>query len=224
MLKLITIDGPAGSGKSTVSHNVAEQLGWTHLNTGALYRALALLLYENSKSVDDASAVSEFVGVLASKYRQDVKTSFNYLGERNITSDIRSPKVSESASLVAKNEFVRQCLLPVQRQLVANANGSVVDGRDMGTIVFADSPLKVFLTASPEQRAERRKLELAATGRDVDLQMLIREITDRDERDANRTIAPMKPAFDAIVIDSTHLDAKNVVNLILEYAKKRGLV
>lgn len=224
VLKLITIDGPAGSGKSTVSQMVAERLGWLHLNTGAIYRALGLLLHEASATVSDRALIETLTAVLATQYRQDLHTGDSFLKDRNVTRDLRSPAISEAASLVAKDEFVRTKLLPVQRRLVEGANGAVVDGRDMGTVVFPDAPLKVFLTASPEQRGRRRMLELRGQGREVELADLVREISDRDNRDANREVAPMIPAKDAIILDSTELDPNEVVNIILKHSRDRGLL
>lgn len=221
--KLVTIDGPAGSGKSTVSRMVAEKLGWLHVNTGAIYRTLALLLSESKATIESERDIQTFIDYLANNYKQDAVTGECYVNDRNVTQLIRMPVISEAASLVAKNEFVRKCLLPVQRALVTNANGAVVDGRDMGTVVFPDAPLKVFLTASPEQRAKRRALELKAQGKEVVFAELVKEIEERDSRDATRDVAPMVPAKDAIVVDSTEMDPMAVVELILRQTKERGL-
>lgn len=223
-LKLITIDGPAGSGKSTVSRMVAERLGWLHLNTGAIYRTLAVLLDEAKASLENTREVQTFIDYLAKHYRQDPHTGDCYVENRNVTQLIRMPSISEAASMVAKNELVRELLLPVQRNIVSFANGAVVDGRDMGTIVFPKAKLKVFLTATPEQRAKRRALELRAQGKEVVFAELVREIEERDARDESRSVAPMVPANDAILLDSTEMDPDAVVEFILKNASDRGLV
>lgn len=221
--KLITIDGPAGSGKSTVSHMVAERLGWMHLNTGAIYRTVALLLEERGCSLDREDDVVTLIGLIANNYRQDLQTGESFVSGRNVTALIRSSSVSQAASLVAKNERVRQLLLPVQRALVESSGGAVVDGRDMGTVVFPTAPLKVFLTATSEQRAKRRALELRSQGKEVVYSDLVKEIEERDRRDATRDVAPMVPAADAIILDSTTMNPGAVVDMILRYAKERGL-
>lgn len=223
--KVITIDGPAGSGKSTVSQLLAARLGWITVNTGAIYRTLALMLHEaGSPATSDKGAIERFVAFLAERYRQDNRSGRIFLGEREVSHEIRTPFVSERASIVAQDELVRRRLLPVQRRIVFECNGAVVDGRDMGTVVFPDSPLKIFLTATPEQRARRRSEELRAQGKDVDAAELLREIHERDQRDSSRAVAPMKPADDAIAIDSTVMTPGDVVKFILSKCVERGLV
>lgn len=223
-LKVITIDGPAGSGKSTVSRMLAHRLGWIYVTTGAIYRTLALMLFEAGTGVQDRGSIERFVAFLSERYRQDPRSGRVFLGDREITHEIRTPFVSEQASLVAQDELVRRRLLPVQRKVVLDCNGAVVDGRDMGTVVFPDAPLKIFLTASPEQRAERRLDELRAQNLEPSLDELIREIHARDARDANRLVAPMRPAEDAVLLDSTELEPNAVVRAVLRLCVDRGLV
>jgi cytidylate kinase len=223
-VKVITIDGPAGSGKSTVSRLLAHRLGWIYVTTGAIYRTLALMLVEAGTNVQDRGSVERFVAFLSERYRQDSRSGRVFLGERELTHEIRTPFVSEQASLVAQDELVRRRLLPVQRKVVLDCNGAVVDGRDMGTVVFPDSPLKIFLTASPEQRAQRRLEELRAQNLEPSLEELLREIHERDARDANRVVAPMRPADDAILLDSTELEPAAVVRAVLKLCVDRGLV
>ena len=223
-VKVVSIDGPAGSGKSTVSRVLANHLGWIYVNTGAIYRTLALMLFEAGTNVQDKGSVERFVAFLSERYRQDSRSGRVYLGEREITNEIRTPFVSEQASIVAQDELVRRRLLPVQRRVVLDCNGAVVDGRDMGTVVFPDAPLKIFLTASPEQRANRRAEELRSHGRAVEVSELVKEIHERDVRDANRSVAPMRAADDAVCVDSTEMDPQTVINLILKYCFERGLV
>jgi cytidylate kinase len=223
-LKVITIDGPAGSGKSTVSRLLAHRLGWIYVTTGAIYRTLALMLFEAGTGVQDRGSIERFVAFLSERYRQDPRSGRVFLGDREITHEIRTPFVSEQASLVAQDELVRRRLLPVQRKVVLDCNGAVVDGRDMGTVVFPDAPLKIFLTASPEQRAQRRLDELRAQNLEPSLDELIREIHARDARDANRLVAPMRPAEDAVLLDSTELEPNAVVRAVLRLCVDRGLV
>ncbi|MBM3382108.1 MAG: (d)CMP kinase [Betaproteobacteria bacterium] len=222
--KVITIDGPAGSGKSTVSRMLAHRLGWIYVTTGAIYRTLALMLFEAGTGVQDRGSIERFVAFLSERYRQDPRSGRVFLGDREITHEIRTPFVSEQASLVAQDELVRRRLLPVQRKVVLDCNGAVVDGRDMGTVVFPDAPLKIFLTASPEQRAQRRMDELRAQNLEPSLDELIREIHERDARDSNRLVAPMRAAEDAVLLDSTELEPNAVVKAILRLCVDRGLV
>ncbi|NBO38738.1 (d)CMP kinase [bacterium] len=223
-VKVVTIDGPAGSGKSTVSRMLAHKLGWIYVTTGAIYRTLALMLFEAGTGVQDRGSIERFVAFLSERYRQDPRSGRVFLGEREITHEIRTPFISEQASLVAQDELVRRRLLPVQRKVVLDCNGAVVDGRDMGTVVFPDAPLKIFLTASPEQRAQRRMDELRSQNQEPSLDELIREIHERDARDANRLVAPMRPADDAVLLDSTELEPNAVVRAILRLCVERGLV
>lgn len=223
-VKVVTIDGPAGSGKSTVSRQLAMQLGWQYVTTGAIYRTLGLMLHEAGASFADKGSVERFVAFLAERYRQDSRSGRVFLGEREITHEIRTPFISEQASIVAQDELVRRKLLPVQRKVVLETNGAVVDGRDMGTVVFPDAPLKVFLTASPEERARRRAEEMRAFGREVKVEDLVKEISERDARDASREVAPMKAADDAVIIDSSEMDCAAVVRRVLALCVERDLV
>ena len=159
-LKVITIDGPAGSGKSTVAKIVATKLGWIYVTTGAIYRTLALLFHESNIKETDLENIERFISFISERYRQESSSGRVFIGEREISDEIKATFVSELASILAKEETVRKRLLPIQRKVVLNNNGAVVDGRDMGTVVFPDAPLKIFLTASAKERAERRFKEL----------------------------------------------------------------
>jgi cytidylate kinase len=223
-VKVITIDGPAGSGKSTVARAAAQHLGWIYVNTGAIYRTFALMLHEAGTTVADRGSVERFIAFLAERYRQDSRSGRVFLGEREVTHEIRSPFISEKASMVAQDELVRKRLLPVQRRVVLDCNGAIVDGRDMGTVVFPDAPLKFYLLASAEERARRRAVELRGHGQEIDVSELVKEIFERDNRDANRAVSPMKPADDAIMVDSTQINPDEVVNQILKHAHERGLI
>jgi CMP/dCMP kinase len=223
-VKVVTIDGPAGSGKSTVAKMLAAELGWQYVTTGAIYRTLGLMLKESGALSTDDGAVERFVSFLNERYRQDSRSGRVFIGEREVTNEIRSPEISEKASVIAQNETVRQKLLHIQRKVVTECNGAVVDGRDMGTIVFPDSPLKIFLTASPEERAKRRLRELHAMGQETTLEELVREIHVRDERDSTRKIAPMVAASDAVLLDSSTRDPQSVVSFVLELCVQRKIV
>jgi len=220
MEKIITIDGPAGAGKSTVAKITAESLGWVYITTGAVYRTLALLLKEMNLQQSEHSYERLF-GFLYERYRQDPRSSKVLIGERDITNDIKTPEISERASIIAKDPMIRDGLLPLQRKIVLEQHGAIVDGRDMGTVVFPSAPLKIFLTASPEIRAERRFLEFKhGSFQKTTIEDLKKEIFERDQRDQEREFSPLKPADDSIIIDSTDKTAEEIRDIILEKAKK----
>lgn len=221
---LITIDGPAGSGKSSVAREVARRLGFTYVTTGAIYRTLAMILDESGLAADDRDALHTIVQRLETSYSQDSATGQVYLDGREISSAIKAPRISELASRVAADAHVRQALLPIQRAAVAACKGAVVDGRDMGTVVFPSANLKVFLTASADERARRRMQELIALGKPVDAGALLAEIQVRDERDSGRAAAPLKPATDATVIDSTDVVFEDVVARIIQLCRDKNLI
>lgn len=218
--KIITIDGPAGSGKSTVSRMVAQKMKWIHFNSGALYRSLAYLFLESGKP---EFVMDDYKDILIQGFNQNKETGKIFIGDKEITNVIRSSSVSQTASEIAQKKEVRDALLSVQRSIVTNLDGSVVDGRDMGTVVFPEAFLKVFLTASVMSRAKRRFLELQKLGENSSVESLAQEIETRDIRDANRDVAPMQPAFDAIELDSTYLSPEDVVEIIYSLALQRNL-
>lgn len=212
---LVTIDGPAGSGKSSVARAVAERLGVVNLNTGAAYRAVALLaLREGADPSDDRSlaALAGRVGLGAEQARVD--------GEPVSEDDLRTPEVTAAASKVSAHPGVREVLLPVQRAAAAAARksgGAVIEGRDIGTVVLPDAELKVFLSAAPEERARRRARQ---SGREEELERIQEAMKVRDRRDAEREASPLKPASDAIVIDTTGLTLEEVVSQVVELAQR----
>jgi len=220
-LNIITIDGPAGSGKSTVARHIADKLGWAHLNTGAIYRAFALLLdrffTEGSQNLEDLTEeiILKIIVNINSFYSQDDIKHKIFLKSEDITAQLHSPKISQLASVYAQNELVRKYLLPIQRKLVEKYEGVVVDGRDMGTVVFPVAPLKIYLTANSETRARRRLAELQMQNVNVNFDTLLKDLEERDLRDSTRKIAPSKPADDAIIIDSSSNSIDDVVTQIL---------
>ena len=168
--------------------------------------------------------IERFVSFINERYRQESKSGKVFIGDREITYEIQSPKISSYASILAQDGYVRDKLLPIQRKIVLDNNGAVVDGRDMGTVVFPDALLKIFLTASPEARASRRLKEFVAQGEKMNLEKCIKEIKERDHRDINRENAPLKPASDALILDSTNLSQQEIMSQILHLAVSRKLI
>ena len=218
MSQVITIDGPSGSGKGTVTAEVAAALGWHVLDSGALYRVLALAAGQAGVAADDEAGLQ----ALAIRLPVSFTEGRIWLDGQDISSDIRNETVGAVASQIAALPGVREGLLQRQQDF-RQEPGLVADGRDMGTVVFNDAPLKVFLTASAEERARRRYLQLKEAGHSVNLPDLVEEIRARDERDTNREVAPLKPADDALELDSTTLTIEQVVERILAEATAKGL-
>ena len=199
---VLAIDGPSGTGKGTIAGRVARHLGWQTLDSGALYRAFAFLAVENSIQPSDAEgleALSRSSGVRFVAELDGVKI---FVGDRDITDAVRSESGGKNASVYAKVAVVRNALLQRQRSM-RRLPGLVADGRDMGTVVFPDAFLKVFLDASATVRAQRRYKQLKGKGFDVTLRALEREIAERDDQDRNRAVSPLVPAADAIVLDTS---------------------
>jgi cytidylate kinase len=219
-IPVITIDGPSGAGKGTVARIVAKQLGWQLLDSGAIYRVLAIATRHHGVGVEDEEPLIPMAAHL------DVQFAINSNGEsqvilegEDVTTSIRSEEIGDLASKVAAFPRVREALLRRQRAFKVSP-GLVADGRDMGTVVFVDAPVKVFLTASAEERAERRFNQLKEKGDGVKLGRLLHDIRQRDERDENRKVAPLVPAEGALLIDSTDLSIKEVVNKILSFSNE----
>ncbi|SBT18028.1 Cytidylate kinase [Marinomonas gallaica] len=221
---VITIDGPSGAGKGTVSQLVAEKLGWHLLDSGALYRLLALAASHHGIESDDVEALKVLAEHLDIQFKQseDSKVEIVLEGEV-VTQAIRTEIVGNQASKLAAIADVREGLLLRQRAFVQEP-GLVADGRDMGTVVFPEASIKVFLTATPEERAQRRLLQLEQKGDVVDFDALVKTIKERDERDANRAVAPLVPATGALEIDSTELSIEQVVDIILSEAAKASYI
>lgn len=220
---VITVDGPSGSGKGTVAALLAMQLQWHLLDSGALYRVLALAAEKHNVALDNEAALEKLAADLDVQFVVDSDNKQRVILENtDVTDAIRNEIVGTHASKVAVLPAVRSALLHRQ-QSFRQAPGLIADGRDMGTVVFADAPLKVFLTASAEERARRRYLQLKDKGEAVNLTCLLEEIRARDERDTNRVIAPLKPADDAIILDSTTMTIEQVLERILSEVAVRSL-
>lgn len=219
---VITIDGPSGSGKGTVSRLLAEKLGWHLLDSGAIYRVLALaaLHHDFSKSNEESlAALAVDLDVKFEAQEDDGLTHIILEGE-DVTLTIRTEKVGNMASKIAALPRVREALLRRQRAFKENP-GLVADGRDMGTVVFNDADAKVFLTASAQERADRRYKQLREKGFDANIEQLIGEIEERDKRDTERSVAPLLPAEDALYIDSTELSVEQVMEQILAFVRSK---
>ena len=219
---IVTIDGPSGSGKGTIAVALAHRLGWHRLDSGALYRSVGLAAAELGVSLDDTAGLARLTRGLELRFLADSAGEKVCLGDRDITADIRSESAGQAASVVSAVAEVRQALIERQRAF-AIAPGLVADGRDMGTVVFPHARLKVFLTATAEQRARRRHKQLKEKGIDVSLRDLSQGIADRDRRDSSRAVAPLRPADDARVLDSTELRPADVLQRILEWVRETGI-
>lgn len=207
---VIAIDGPAASGKGTVAARVAQALGFAYLDSGALYRLVALQAQRMGVAADDASGLAGLALGLAVRF-DDGEV---WLADDRVTDAIRAEHISSAASKVAAHPGVRLALLARQRAF-RQPPGLVAEGRDMGTVVFPEAILKVFLTASAEVRAERRYKQLIGKGLSASIRTLLQEIRERDERDSARSTAPLKPADDAVILDTTSLDIEQAVDRVL---------
>ena len=209
---VITIDGPSASGKGTVAERVAAMLGFHFLDSGALYRLTALSAMKNGVALDDEARVADLAAALPATFRDGAV----WLDDENVSDAIRAETVGEGASKVAALPAVRAALLDRQRAY-RQAPGLVADGRDMGTVIFPDAVAKVFLTASAEARAERRYKQLIGKGNSASLAALVADMQARDARDTARLVAPLKPAPDALFLDTTAMDVESAVQAVLAH-------
>jgi cytidylate kinase len=218
---IIAIDGPAGAGKSTISRLIADRHGWTYLDTGAMYRAVTLLAQEQGIAPGDGEALTQLA--------RNVEIGFQpgpggvprvFAGCREVTEEIRSLEVTRDVSEVSAHAGVREAMVERQRQCGVNGD-VVVDGRDIGTVVFPQAEVKIFLTASVGERARRRRLELEGKGVEVAQEQMEKDITTRDDYDSSREVAPLKAADDAILLDTTDLSIEQVVDKVAEIVAAR---
>ena len=217
-IPVITIDGPVGSGKGTIARRVAGELGWHLLDSGALYRLVALAARKKRISLEDSSALADLAAALDARFGSDARgEEIIYLDGEDVTREIRTEECGAGASAVAALPPVREALLGLQKSF-RQAPGLVADGRDMGTQVFRDAGLKVFLTASAEERAKRRYKQLNDKGIDVSLAALSRDIEERDRRDQERSVAPLRPAEDARLLDSSGKSIEDVTEIVLNWS------
>ncbi|PAU86609.1 cytidylate kinase [Pseudomonas sp. WN033] len=222
---VITIDGPGGSGKGTIAGLLAARIGWNLLDSGALYRLLAFAAQNHGVDLTNEEVLTRLAAHLDVQFVADEGQGEQriILEGEDVTRAIRTEAIGAGASQVAALPAVREALLQRQRAF-REAPGLVADGRDMGTVVFSDAELKIFLTASPQERAERRHKQLLQKGETANLASLLDEIMARDERDMNRSVAPLKPADDAIMVDSTDMSIEQVLETVQMEAHKRGLL
>ena len=213
---IVTIDGPAGVGKSTAARQLAERLGFDFLDTGAMYRAVALSCLERGWAADDHDLSARAAAIV----KIEALSGHVLCDGRDVSGLIRTSEVSHAASIVAQNPEVREALVQQQREVAASRD-IVSEGRDQGTIVFPHAECKFFLTADPRERAVRRQMEMERAGHSIDIEELIRHQKDRDDRDEMREIAPLRPADDALIVDTTHRTPEQVLEHLIQVVQAR---
>ena len=214
-MKKIALDGPAGSGKSTVAKIIAEKMGIEYLDTGAMYRAVTLYLLNKEIDLNDVSKIERVL----SDIQIDFENGRIILNQQDVSEKIRMPEIAQNVSTVAAHRIVRQAMV-AQQQALACKKSIIMDGRDIGTVVLPDTKYKFYLTASIEERANRRYEEMKAKGLNVDFEQIKKEIARRDELDSNREESPLRQAEDAILVDTTGLTIEGVVTQLLEMIQK----
>ncbi|MDQ1481579.1 MAG: CMP/dCMP kinase [Actinomycetota bacterium] len=216
---VVAIDGPGGSGKSTIARGVARALGWHVLDTGAMYRAVTLAALEQQVPLDDEKACAR----LAAEHTIAVDDGITMIDGRDVSEEIRGPGVTAAVSTVSAHPSVRAVLVARQRAWLAENGAGVVEGRDIGTVVFPDAPVKVFLTASDEERARRRQRDEAASERSVAVEEVKTDLARRDALDSERAASPLRPADDAVVVDTTGRSVEDVVAVLVALAHDAGI-
>jgi CMP/dCMP kinase len=216
---VIALDGPSGAGKSTVARLLAQKLGYIYIDTGAMYRAIGWKTRHEGIDPSDEKKLADLCQRTEVLIRKDNSDPRVYVDGRDVSNEIRTPEMGMTASAVSKSAAVRARLLMLQREL-GNNGGVVMDGRDIGTVVFPDADIKFFLDASAGERGRRRYLELKAKGMDVDLTRITQEIVDRDQQDSSRILAPLKKAEDALLLDTTGMSIDGVLDFMLKVVEK----
>lgn len=219
---VIAIDGFSSTGKSSISKVVADTLGLIHIDTGAMYRAITLFglrNFKNEKQEIDLSKLLQNLNEISLEFRENSGKLEIYLNGENVSKEIRTTEVSDNVSFIAKHPEVRACLVVLQRD-IAEKQGVIMDGRDIGTVVLPNADYKFFLTASADERARRRFLELQSLGIETTIEEVKQNLIERDRIDSEREISPLKQAEDAILIDNTNLNKEETIDLILSYIKK----
>jgi len=228
---IVAVDGPAGSGKSTICSEVSRRIGWSYVNTGALYRGVGLLASDRGINLEDEAAVGAMLEKLAGAIFWDYEKHQLFCGEENLTPRLGSAEAGNAASFIAKQQKVRKLLLPVQRSLALNApKGAMVDGRDIGTVVFPDADLKIFMTANLEERARRRLRQLeskpvaGASNNNHSLSEVMEDIARRDNQDSKRGEAPLKKADDAVEFDTSGHSQDEAIDALIAIIRDHGLL
>lgn len=216
---IVTIDGPAASGKSTTAKEVAKKLGWIYLDTGAMYRAMALKVLKEKITLSDTKAIGRLIEKTEIDLIPGEKIMQVLLDKEDVTDEIRFPEVDEAVGPVCEVPIVRRVMVQKQREIAKKGN-LITEGRDMGTVVFPDAEYKFFMLASIEERAKRRRQDLLKKGIDIPLDTLKKRIEIRDQRDSNRNLSPLIPAKDAIVVDTTSMTISMQVDFILKIIQK----
>ncbi len=216
----IAIDGPSGAGKSTLSRALAQKLDYIYVDTGAIYRSVGLYAVEHGVDPSDEEAVARILPLVCVEMKYVDGLQRMFLCGRDVTAEIRKPEISQAASAISAIPLVRAHLLNMQRELAAD-NNCIMDGRDIGTVVLPDAAVKIFLSASAEERARRRWLELQAKGETISFEKVLAEMKERDLRDAGREAAPMVPAEDAVLVDTTELDFEQSLDLLYRLILER---
>lgn len=216
----MAIDGPAGAGKSTIAKLAAEKLGYAYIDTGAMYRSVAWKFLQTGKAFDE-DFISGLSKTMLIDFKPEAKINRVFVDGTEVTDAIRTPKVTAIVSRVAAIGAVREAMVDQQRRM-GEAGGVLMDGRDIGTVVFPNAQLKIFLTASVEERARRRYAEMVAKGQQVDLQQLQADIAERDKQDSERAISPLRQAEDALLLDTSDMGISEVTDRILQVVQERA--
>lgn len=214
----VAIDGPSGAGKSSISREAARRLGYVYVDTGAMYRAAALFVMQRRIDPEDAEKVGSILPMLNIELKNENGEQKVYLCGENVSRVIRTREVTRCAPIVSANPKVRQCLSEIQQEM-AQKNNIIMDGRDIGTVVLPNADVKIFLTASPEVRAQRRLKEMLEKGMKVTFEEVLADIKERDYYDEHKPISPLKPARDSILIDTSEIDYEHSVQLVMDTIK-----